>query len=43
VTAVLANVIAAGLLENAERGYGLKETVRLMTTTLMDGLGTAPR
>jgi AcrR family transcriptional regulator len=42
VTAVLANVIAAGLLENAERGYGLKETVRLMTTTLMDGLGTAP-
>jgi AcrR family transcriptional regulator len=41
--AIVGEVIAAGLADqNAERGYGLKETVRLVVTTLIDGLGTAP-
>jgi TetR/AcrR family transcriptional repressor of mexCD-oprJ operon len=42
-TAVLGQVIEAGLVENALRGYGQKETVRLVVTTLMDGLVERPR
>lgn len=42
-TDVLGQVIGAGIFENALRGYGQKETVRLVATTLMDGLAAAPR
>jgi AcrR family transcriptional regulator len=42
-TAVLGNLIATGLLENALRGYGQKETIRLVLATLMGGLAAAPR
>jgi AcrR family transcriptional regulator len=41
--AVLGQVIEAGLLENSLRGYGPKETIRLVATTLMDGLAAPPR
>jgi TetR/AcrR family transcriptional repressor of mexCD-oprJ operon len=41
--AVVGPVIEAGVVENALRGYGPKETVRLVVSTLMDGLVAAPR